>query len=116
MTMLKQPITVCVAGALFVVTACVQMMPSGEELVATCQAAVNPTGTYEYDTGLAIPVVTPTGSGTEAGARAMNSCIRAKAEAAGMIALTSTSGLTGGVCPNDAPTLYGGATYCIGAN
>ena len=104
------------AGTTFlVVSGCAPVMPTGEELVAQCQAQAVYPGTYEYEDGDVIPTVVPVEDGSEAGALAFNACIRAKAAEAGMITLGS-DGRVGAACPDGAATIYGGATYCIGNN
>ena len=115
MRILSYPMTGLTLLALIGISACSRSFPSGEELVTMCQTQAAPGGTYEYDEGTEIPVMRPVGDGTEAGARAFNACIRAKAADAGMIAMTSFAGNTGSSCPDGAAAIYGGATYCIGA-
>jgi len=92
---------------------CARVAMSGDEMVAQCKAEVAPGGTYEYDEGMTIPVMRAVDNGTKRGERAFNACIRGKAVKAGMIPVTSSTGHTGGICPNGAPFIYGGSTYCI---
>ena len=101
--------------SLVIVVSCTRVQPTGDQLVAMCQAEVAPAGSYEYDEGEVLPKVRPVADGTEAGADAFNRCIRLKAAEAGMISLSS-NGRVSAACPEGAATIYGGATYCIGNN
>lgn len=114
MNILTRTAPALAAVALLSISAC-QMPVTGDALVAQCQAEVAPAGTYEYVEGAAVPEMVPVEDGTQAGADALNLCIKTKAAQAGLISLTS-SGRVGAACPDGAPPIYGGATYCIGTN
>lgn len=94
--------------------ACAPATIKPDALVAQCQAEAAPAGTYQYDEGPAVPVMTAVADGTQAGADAFNACIRNKAVAAGLIANPATA--RSNYCPDGAAVLYGGATYCTGTN
>ena len=102
-------------AALVGLAACERRQASPASLVEQCQAEVAPPGTYVYEDEATLPVVTPVEDGTEAGAHAFNACIREKAAQAGLIANPLT-GRSNSLCPDGAPTILGGATYCIGTN
>ncbi|MGC1488691.1 MAG: hypothetical protein WA784_12990, partial [Albidovulum sp.] len=56
-----------------------------------CIAEIQPQGSYEYPAGVAAPVVRPGADGTEAGAAAINTCIRSKAAVAGISTAPETN-------------------------
>ncbi len=109
-------ITHIVTGAtlvsLLVVSACTRQGASPDALVRACQTEVAPAGTYQYTEGTGLPVMVAVDDGTEAGAEAFNQCIRAKAVHFGLIPNPATSGYMS--CPDGAPFMYGGASYCLG--
>ena len=113
MTKLKLMMSLLAGLGLIGLSSCTRTVMSGDEMVAMCQMEVAPAGTYTYEQGQAIPVMVAVEDGTERGARAFNACIRAKAVDSGIVPLTSANGVTGAICPDGAPTIYGGATYCI---
>ncbi|MGB5870209.1 MAG: hypothetical protein WBH04_08405 [Albidovulum sp.] len=64
---------------------------SGPDLPLQCIAEVQPQGSYAYPAGVAAPVVRPGADGTEAGAAAINTCIRSKAAVAGISTAPQTN-------------------------
>lgn len=66
-----------------------QAQAGAPDLALRCQFEVNPAGAYEYPAGVAAPVVVPGAGGTQAGADALNACIRAKAAAAALPVATA---------------------------
>lgn len=65
----------------------------GPDYALLCQFEVNPAGSYEYPAGVSAPVVVPGAGGTQAGADALNACIRRKAAASSIpVSVTLPSG------------------------
>lgn len=52
-----------------------------EDLALQCMFEVDPEGSYAYPAGVRAPLVVPVPGGTQAGADAINACIRQKAAA-----------------------------------
>lgn len=92
---------------------CMRAQDTPEELVAACQAEVAAAGTYVYEDGAAVPVVTAVEDGTSAGEAALNACIQRKAASQGLV-MSPAGTRSVPACYDGAPTLVGGTTYCIG--
>lgn len=59
----------------------------GQDLVVACSFEVRPPGSYENADGDQVPTVVPGAGGTQAGADALNACIRRKAAELGIAAM-----------------------------
>lgn len=95
-------------------------MPEPPDYALGCMFELNPPGAYEYPAGVAVPTVVPGAGGTQAGADALNACVRdraAAAQAAGQpvaggqsVATTTSGGVTTQTYTyGTPPTVAGGA-------
>lgn len=69
----------CLAAAMWLPLALPATARAKPDYAQQCQNEIRPKGYYRYDGSASLPVVTPDLGGTQAGADALNACIRAKA-------------------------------------
>lgn len=69
------------SAVMMLVSACGTIpVPAGYSAAFTCQREIGAVGTYRVPTGVDFPVVEPVQDGTQAGADAINACIRSRAQ------------------------------------
>jgi len=113
--------------------------PQRQDVVTSCMFDVSPQGSYTYEAGVAVPVVTPAEGGTPEGAALLNACISGRLAGQGpqgmvasdryVAAGTTTPQASSAdilrhrkpynaydqsACPGGMSGMYGGVSYCTG--
>lgn len=135
--MTAQILSLLAASGALALAGCTSVRPWAD-FATQCLFENDVPGTYAFDAGMAVPVVTPVEDGTQDGAAILNACIQAKAaeptsappppvttvasapvvrkpamsepRVRREVEIRSPRPL---ICPPGAPVLYGGTQYCL---